>query len=186
MVHSDGSDQDRNNFSNSVFLNVQKHSQKVRVRKRARKPPLRRGAASSFHTGKPRQNQRRVGVSAEEGVCPQRRGCVCRGGGVATAEGVRPQRRGCGQHPVCVMRSLTHLPVSVADGLCQRAPSLSVFHLHWCIVGQQQVGTLCREHGRGCRLKDNRNEDASKASQTSEGLTRPRSSPLNCRLGSSS
>lgn len=80
-----------------------------------------------------------------EWVCPQRRGCGHSG-------------RGCGQHPVCVMRSLTHLPVSVADGLCQRAPSLSVFHLHWCIVGQQQVGTLCREHGRCCRLKNNRNE----------------------------
>lgn len=40
-------------------------------------------------------------------------------------------------------RALTHLSVSVADGLCEGAPSLSVFHLHRCIMGQQQVGTLC-------------------------------------------
>lgn len=45
------------------------------------------------------------------------------------------------------VRSLTHLPVSVADGLCEGAPSLSVFHLHRCIVGQQQVGTFCTTDG---------------------------------------
>lgn len=82
--------------------------------------------AQFFHTGKPEQNP-----------TPSRCGC----------------KRGCGQrapflagrYAAGVARSLTHLSVSVADGLCEGAPSLSVFHLHWCIVGQQQVGTLCRE-----------------------------------------
>ena len=37
---------------------------------------------------------------------------------------------------------LTHLSVSVANGLGEGTPSLSVLHLHWCIVGQQQMGTL--------------------------------------------
>ena len=41
-----------------------------------------------------------------------------------------------------VSRLLTHLSVSVANGLGEGAPSLSVLHLHWCIVGQQQMGTL--------------------------------------------
>lgn len=39
-------------------------------------------------------------------------------------------------------RVLTHLSVSVTNGLCEGAPSLSVLHLHWCIVGQQQMGAL--------------------------------------------
>lgn len=49
---------------------------------------------------------------------------------------------------------LTHLSVSVADGLSKGAPSLSVLHLHWCIVGQQQVGTLCKRQGKMVRPVD--------------------------------
>lgn len=30
---------------------------------------------------------------------------------------------------------LTHLSVSIADGFGQRAPSLSIFHLYWSIMG---------------------------------------------------
>lgn len=53
---------------------------------------------------------------------------------------------GCGRtFPVGRSWALTHLSVSVADGLSKGAPSLSVLHLHWCIVGQQQVGTFCTQ-----------------------------------------
>lgn len=37
---------------------------------------------------------------------------------------------------------LTHLPVAVADGFCQRTPSLGILNLYWGIMGQQQEGTF--------------------------------------------
>lgn len=39
----------------------------------------------------------------------------------------------------------THLPVSVADGFGERTPSLSVFHLYWCIMGQQEMSTFWKK-----------------------------------------
>ena len=52
----------------------------------------------------------------------------------------------------------THLSVSIADGLCQRAPALGVLHLHRGIVCQQQVGTLWRNESR---KSDSRYRDTS-------------------------
>lgn len=46
--------------------------------------------------------------------------------------------------PVSRTKTPTHLSVSVADGLSEGAPPLSVLHLHRCIVGQQQVSTFCK------------------------------------------
>lgn len=46
----------------------------------------------------------------------------------------------------CQSQTLTHLSVSVADGLREGTPSLSILHLHRCIVGQQQVGTLYKRY----------------------------------------
>lgn len=46
------------------------------------------------------------------------------------------------QHRFQTQKRHTHLSVSVADGLGEWTPSLSVFHLHWCIMGQQEMGTF--------------------------------------------
>lgn len=97
--------------------------------------PLRRGATSDFHAGRPDQKATSSG-------------CGRSGGGVVS--------EACFWSDTTRQKfwSLTHLSVSVADGLCEGAPSLSIFHLHWCIVGQQQVGALCMEDRRVCRLKN--------------------------------
>lgn len=43
---------------------------------------------------------------------------------------------------------LTHLPVTIANGFSKRTPSLCIFYLYRCIMGQKKEGTFWKKNNK--------------------------------------